>query len=108
MAKKKGAGPTKVDAVREALKEGVGSPQIGAAYVKQKFALGVTRNNSARTNRSRRRRAPPAARPRPSARSGKGTPYASADPVQLALKVKQLVRTYGPPAVSDMLAILTD
>src|SRR3954465_7440146 len=43
MAKKKAGGqPTKADAVREALKEGVESPQDGVAYVREKFGLEIT------------------------------------------------------------------
>src|SRR3954468_20398166 len=42
MAKKKNGGPTKADAVRQALKEGVESPQDGVAYVKEKFGLEIT------------------------------------------------------------------
>jgi hypothetical protein len=117
MAKKKADGqPTKADAVREALKEGVDSPQDGAAYVKQKFRLDITpqqfstyksiekkKANGGGTGVGNGRRGggrPKADRPANGAAS-KGTGNAA----DLARQVKSLVDAYGAGQVKSMVEV---
>jgi hypothetical protein len=117
MAKQKsGGGVTKATAVREALKEGVANPQEGLAFVKEKFKIEMTaqqfstyksieksKKGGPRRQGGRGKVGRPA-----SGKASTDGKQASTDPVELARQVKSLVKAYGAPAVSEMLAVLAD
>jgi hypothetical protein len=117
MAKQKSEGRvTKATAVREALKEGVENPQEGVAYIKEKFKIDITAQQfstyksiekSKKAGGNKKRGRGRGGRPASGTASTDGK-QASTDPVELARQVKSLVKAYGAPAVSGMLAVLAD
>lgn len=98
MARKKGGGMTKAEAVRQTLAEGIDTPADGVAYVKEKHGLDITpqqfstyksiaKKKAGGTPAKRgRRAAAPAAAPTPSAPAGLATSVEA---------IKVLVEQYG-------------
>jgi hypothetical protein len=110
MAKKKDGGPTKAHAVREALKDGIDTPQDGVAYVKEKFGLDITAQQFSTyksiEKSNKKKKKGDESGPAPARRSQPlKVPATASNPADLARQVKGLVQQYGAAAVSDMVAV---
>jgi hypothetical protein len=113
MAKKKTGGPpTKADAVRETIREGIDKPAEAVAYIKEKFGLDITpqqvstyrsieKKRAGGGNSSGGRTAAPERLPRrvpaPAASAG--------NPADLARQIKALVETFGAGPVKSMVEV---
>jgi hypothetical protein len=95
MAKKRGDGMSKAEAVRQAIAAGVDQPQEASAYIKEKFGLEVSPPMFSSYKSQMKKRQ--GGRGRRKAR-GNGP----AGGVDLARKVKALVDEYGADAVKEM------
>ena len=104
---------TQKQAVQRALDAGKDSPAEGVAYVKENFGIALSnqafstlksqlKRASGQGGSGRRGRGASGGRPTSGAANGR------ANPADLARTLKQLMATYGAPAVSDMLAVLAE
>src|SRR3954469_26026547 len=112
MAKKKNGGPTKADAVRQALKEGVESPQDGVAYVKEKFGLEITAQQFSTYKSIERKKANGSngvgSRKAPARRSGRlpvPAPITGSISDDLTA-LKEMVKRYGADEVISLVSLV--
>lgn len=112
MAKKKAeGGMKKVDAVREALKEGLEKPIDAVAFIKEKFNIEMTPQTFSTTkSQLKAKEAAGGKAPKAKATTAKvaGHDSMGGSPAELARSVKGLVEKFGAGAVQEMASVFEE